>query len=160
MKLKKAIFWICIFLTLVGCGYSSQSITGDVFQVEFVKGPDLHLEYVKELNIYRSETLEFWIKNTSQACITFPYNFGIRIYYENNGAWVEVGNEFQYLPNVQDIEIQPSGQLFSQNDIELVPDIHNIQITSTAKFKADIQGYLCKDKKVVVEKEIPFTVSP
>jgi hypothetical protein len=163
INLKKIIFGILgivIILIMAGCTQSSQLINGNAIRVEFINGPELHLDFVKELNQYQTSTLTFRIKNTSQTCITFPYDFGIKIYYENNGSWIETDNMFQYFPKDKDVLLDSVGNIDSDMVVNLSPDIQNVQISTIVNFKATIQGHLCKDKSVVVEKEIPFTVLP
>jgi hypothetical protein len=159
MKQKKISRWIFLFciiliLGLAACATflgSSQPVSGDVIQVEFTNGPDIR----------PSQDLEFWIKNTSSTCISFPYDFDLKIYHENNGGWIEVKNLFQYRSTTgQDLMLQPAGELFSKRPIDLSPDLNQLKLDTTTKFKAAIQGFLCNNKTSIIKKEIPFTVSP
>jgi hypothetical protein len=112
---------ICLLLGWItgGCGTpfdTPRPVSSDVIQVEYVTGP----------NLSKAETLTFWIKNTSNSCIAFPYDFGLKIYYQNKDTWLETSNEVQYLSDEQDILLQPDGELFSQSIVDLRPDLTNL----------------------------------
>jgi hypothetical protein len=61
---------------------------------------------------------------------------------------------------MNDILLEPVGNIFSEKVITLFPDLTNIHLLGVTNFKAIIIAHLCDDLNIDVEKEIPFTVSP
>lgn len=145
-----SVILIPVLASCANLSETSQTVSSDAIQVEYINGPELHI----------SDTLSFRIKNTSKACITFPYDFGLKIYYMNQDSWAETGNLVQYPAVGQDITLQPTGNLFSERSVYLHPDTSKLKINAPTDFKAIIQGHLCNNKTIVIEKEILFTVSP
>jgi len=67
----------------MSCSPTPQRVSGSDLAIKFVEGPD----------IKASEDLTFLVINMSTACIEFPDDFGIKIYYlDKNDAWVETNN--------------------------------------------------------------------
>ncbi len=128
-------------------------------QARPVSSSDIAVAYVTGPAIAASQELDVFITNMSQGCVEFPDDFGIKIYYQQNGSWTETGNLIQYLPH-QNNRLESHGAPLDTTSISLRPDLSRIQIGQSLAFKAIIRGNRCSDTNVVVEKEIPFTVTP
>ena len=124
-----------------------------------VSGTDIVLTYATGPVIKASEELDVFITNTSQGCINFPDDFGLRIFYRQNGSWVETGNLMKYMPP-QNNHLGPHGEPFETTSVSLIPSLSHVQIREPLALKATIRGYSCHDPAAVVEKDIPFTVVP
>jgi hypothetical protein len=122
---------------------------GDLLEITFLRGPEIHT----------SEYVSFWIKNLSEYCMVFPYDFGTKIWIKSDSGWEEIDNIMHYSPE-EDRLLDPSGSLFSNMDGSIAPDLTNYPINAKTEFKALLTGHFCDDESIVVEKEILFTVSP
>lgn len=159
-KLKLCLF-LAILALISGCSASHNTLSpqetatleisqlGDLLDVTFLRGPDIN----------SSQNVSLVIKNLSDYCMVFPYDFGIKLWVEVNGDWEDIDNMVQYRPE-EDIYLEPAGDLFSVMGVSLFPDLSNFPLPEKTNFKAMLIGHLCDDATVVIEKDIFFTVSP
>jgi hypothetical protein len=149
MKKTKLLVAFLLLCTIYACSSAQVHNLADDIVVTYETGPE----------IQATEVLEFWIKNTSNNCIVFPYNYGLKIFVEQNTNWIEVPNPTIYSPE-DDIYLREADNIFSYRPVLLRPDISKIQLQGPTNFQATITGHLCDDENVVVEKTIPFVVKP
>ena len=143
------IFNLIFILALSSCTQVPTHISGADLEIKFAQGPVINA----------SQDLSMFMTNTSTACIEFPDDFGIKIYYQENGYWTETGNLITY-PSPQNNRLDPNGQPFDTTAIFLRPVLSNMQIDGPLTMKATIEGHLCDDPSASIEKDIRFTVVP
>jgi hypothetical protein len=153
-KSKTSLKWektllIAIILISSGCTPALKQITG----------ADLELAYASGPVIKSTEYLNVFVTNMSQGCVEFSHDFGLKIYFTQNGSWVETGNMVRY-PDPKPIELQPNGGLFDDTAVSLRPTLSGEEITGPITLKATIHGNVCNNPSSVIEKDIPFTVVP
>jgi hypothetical protein len=115
--------------------------------------------YVIGPEIQNTESLISFIKNTSSSCMVFPYNYGVKIYMERNGSWVDVPNMTDYRSK-EDIQLLPAGNMDSDNVVVLRPNLLDVELQAPTNFRAVLNGHLCDDENVLIKKIVPFTVVP
>lgn len=118
----------------------------------------IKLTYNNGSQIRDGESLTVWMKNTSDDCVIFPHDFGIKISYEKDGKTYKVKNNVEYLPNTDKI-LDPAGSVFSEHEVFINPDLSNIKINGQTDFEASIAGYTCKNHSSV-DARILFSVVP
>jgi hypothetical protein len=158
MKRLNTIYVSVIFLALYGCSsVQNSNLTlsdniANAIKVTYQTGPQ----------IQTNEALNFLITNTSKNCIAYPIDFGLQIIMEQNGKWITVVNTVTYQAQTgqNEVLLNPVGSLFTQKIVGAQPDLSNITLTGPTNFQAIITGHLCNDKSVVIEKRVPFIVSP
>ena len=137
-------------MVLMSCSPTPQRVSGSDLAIKFVEGPD----------IKASEDLTFLVINMSTACIEFPDDFGIEIYYySKNDSWTQTSNLETYVHPMNN-KLEPHGNLLDIKVVILTPGLSASQISGPTAMKVTIKGNICNDPKAIVEKEIPFTVTP
>ena len=152
IKFKALIYIICLAITLSSCGTNATKAPVNSDNVLIIS------EYQNGPNIHSNEILSFWIKNNTDDCITFPNDFGVKIYMVKEGKLVEVNNSMTYLPK-DNIVLKAKGNIFDEDMVELHPDLSGITLNTQAQFEATISGIMCKDKSEILKK-ISFTIKP
>jgi hypothetical protein len=137
-------------MVLMSCSPTPQRVSGSDLAIKFVEGPD----------IKASEDLTFLVINMSTACIEFPDDFGIKIYYlDKNDAWVETNNLGTYL-HPQNNKLEPYGNPLDLKAVYVRPRLSTPVVGNPIAMRVTIKGNICNDPTTIVEKEIPFTVTP
>jgi hypothetical protein len=149
--MRKAILIIglLIIFSMCACTSTQGQNPADAIEITYETGPEIH----------KTDDLEFWAKNTSTNCVVFPYDYGIKIFREVDGIWVETPNLTEYFPR-QDKYLREAKNVFSEELLILMPDLSKIQLQGPTNFRAVLNGHLCNDENVVIEKIVPFTVIP
>jgi len=105
----------------------------------------LEVSYWGQIPIRIDKSIALDIQNTSMECIVFPHDFGVHIYANINGSWLEIPNSVQY-PNQEDIILDPKGSFFSDSGTVVHPIISSINKNSNPiRIRVVIVGRLCKD---------------
>jgi len=100
-----------------------------------------------------------WIDNTTRSCISFPPDFGIKVFVQQGEDWLEVPNLVTYVSEEPQI-LDPRGSLFSRTLVHVWPDVSGLVITEPVDSYALITGTLCDDESYAIEKKIPFEIVP
>jgi len=151
MKYLKDIAFLFLIVALCSCASPEDKNQGisDPIVVTYITGPEIEM----------TDLLDFWVKNTSDECIVFPFDFGAKILLDNNGSWIEINNLARYHPE-EDIYLRAAGNIFSENAVGLQPDYSSIVLQENTDLLVVITGHLCEDDSVIIEKQIPFVVKP
>lgn len=157
MKYKAFILPVFIlFLLVTGCGKPDTNTTDDAIDY----GSYLEIDYSEGETLDQFDYIGVWVKNTSKFCFTFPYDYGIQLYKQDNDRWNEINNAGIYMSKEDRILKPNKDPLFSVDHITLLPDLLNIPIKEKTYFKAIINGHLCNQPEVTVSKEIFFHAMP
>lgn len=103
--------------------------------------------------------LEVLLINTSDACVVFPFNYGVKIYHQEDEKINFIANLVDYTSK-NEIFLTPEGELSSQRLIAIEPDLTDFSVAAPQELHATITGHLCDDENVVITKEITFFVVP
>lgn len=139
-------------IAISGCSNSSEqqiANIADSIDVSYQTGPQIEVH----------QDLTIWIKNQTNYCISFPPDFGIKVFAEINKNWQEVPNLGTFLGN-QPILLKPKGDIFAETSLDARPDVSALALTQPTNFYVLISGNLCDDENVSIEKKIPFVVVP
>lgn len=153
---------ISILAVVAYCGVATSLLVATAAcsqTAKTVTPADLTLTYASGPTLERSDELDVFITNMSGGCVQFPDDFGIRIFYERAGQWVETGNLMSYAPG-QDNHVAPRGDPFQTTSVSLIPDLRHVEIKGVLRMKATIEGSICGTPSAKIEKEIPFAVAP
>jgi hypothetical protein len=101
-----------------------------------------------------------WINNTTDNCINFPTDFGIKVFVLQGEDWLEVQNLVTYESDEPQVVLEPKGEMFSRNLVHIWPDVSSLIITEPVDSYALITGHLCEDENYAIEKKIPFVIIP
>lgn len=142
---------LIVLLGLTSCTKPAPNTAGvsDLLVITYDSGPGIGI----------GDNLEFWIKNESDRCISFPVDYGLKLFVKANQTWDQVPNLATYVgeePNV----LESKGGTFSEDAVIARPDVSQLDLAGPTDFYASVTGHLCDDGSVIVEKEIPFTVTP
>jgi hypothetical protein len=149
-KLKSLLFYFIIFaVVLSGCGKPDPKSISDSLEIIYDNTSEIPL----------GNRISIWIKNTSNYCVEFPLKDGTKLYAQQNGTWVEVANNVEFIGS-QVITLKPNDEMFSEDQLSIHPDVSNLDIRKPIKFRALLTGNLCEDKTMQIQKEIPFTLVP
>jgi hypothetical protein len=143
---------VMMAMAIGGCiGSSKQQIANiaDSIDVSYQTGPRIGV----------NQDLTVWIKNQTAYCVSFPPDYGIKIFAETSDGWTEVSNLVTFVGN-QPRSLKPKGDIFSERSIDVRPDVSALMLSQPTNFYVSISGHLCNDETVLVEKEIPFVVVP
>lgn len=149
-------FFIIIVLILpafiVNC--QRQETTEDIAsQIE----DSITIRYLKGSNIFEGDILTVSIENESQYCLEFPLGFDLQVFLDNKGNWIEVPELGKYVAGETDIVmLYPKNDFRNSKLIAVSPDLSNIDLP--ADFYATIQGTVCDNKEIIINKNIPFRV--
>lgn len=133
-----ATFWF-----LVSCSSSN----GNIYPLRVTK--------MDSLSLFPGN-VSMWIENVNRDCIVFPYDFGLKIYYEENNEKHEIKNLMRYSPLVN-ITLGAKGEFSAESTITFTPDLTGVTISSSTQFIVQISGTMCKSSKPFIQ-EIPFTM--
>jgi hypothetical protein len=139
-------------MILSGCSNSSESRVENIangIDVSYETGPQ----------ISQGQNLIFWIKNQTDFCVSFPPDYGIKVFSETSNGWEEVPNLVNYVGTEPRL-LQPKDNFFSEDSIFARPDLSGLGLVKPANFYVSISGNLCDDKTVLIEKKISFIVVP
>ena len=146
-----------IFLKLVVAILLS-SCARQIEQPDAIAG-SIEIVYVTSSEMTVGDQMEVSLQNKTKYCIQFPLVDGLNIYAEQDGKWVESRNLVTILGD-QNWVLRPKDELLSERSVYIQPDIAHLEIHAPTRFYALLQGYLCDDESVKVQKEIPFTMIP
>jgi hypothetical protein len=96
------------------------------------------------------------VENVNKDCIVFPYDFGAKIFYEENNERYEIKNLMGYSPH-DDITLGAKGEFSAESAISFTPDLSGLTISNSTHFIVRISGVMCKNGKPFTQ-EIPFTM--
>lgn len=122
----------------------------------------LDITYIKGPEIIKGEYVAVTLENKSDYCLSFPSDYGIRIFGEMNGELIEIDDlmetigEYKETPEIVDYKYG----LFTTMSIIFVPDTQKLALLEPTDFYAIISGTLCEDDSVSITKKILFTVLP
>ncbi|MGB8213993.1 MAG: hypothetical protein WCE68_10590 [Anaerolineales bacterium] len=159
MKKLNRILAFILFLVICGCSSgqnrnsaSSHDSIADAIKITYRKGTEVQI----------ADPLYFSITNTSTDCISYPIDYGLKIIMEQNDKWAAVADTvvYQSQPGQNEVLLDPEGGVFSERVVVAEPDLTNITLAGPTNFQAIITGHLCNDKSVVIEKRVPFVVTP
>lgn len=115
--------------------------------------------YQTDSEINKSEYLTIWIQNRTNKCISFPPDFGARIFAETESGEIEVPNLMKVIGDKEWI-FDPQNEISLENPLNLRPNILELSLSKPTNFYVLISGHLCNDEQTVINKKIPFTVTP
>ena len=151
--------FLAFFLVVVlsGCSTPETQIISDedvsnLLEITYIKGPE----------IIKGEYIAVTLENKSDYCISFPSDYGIRIFGEMNGELIKIDDlmetvgEYKETPEIVDHKYG----LFTTMSIIFVPDTQKLVLLEPTDFYAIISGTLCEDDSVFISKKILFTVLP
>jgi hypothetical protein len=113
--------------------------------------------YSQEMRV--GEQIDIFVTNETDYCLVFPLVGGLTIYTEENDEHIEVKNLVNIIGN-QNLTISPKGEPLSSRMILLQPNTSSILIEKPTTFFVKLTGYLCDDENFLIEKIIPFTITP
>ena len=143
---------VILTLAIISCSNSSEQQIADIadsIEVSYQTGPQIGVH----------QDLTIWIKNQTKYCVSFPPDFGIKVFAEINKNWQEVPNLGTFLGNEPRL-LKPKGDIFAETSLDARPDVSDLGLTQSTNFYVSISGHLCDDDTVLVEKKIPFVVVP
>lgn len=148
-KAKPLIFIFLFIVGSLGCSNRSSLPTdiSEKISITYQTGPE----------IPASGYIEAWIENTSDQCISFPNDFNIKVFVEQNQDWTEIPNRVTYQGDRPQI-LEAKGNNQSDTLVNLRPDTSGLDISAPVNAYALIRGSLCDDEDFKVEKKIPFTI--
>ena len=153
MPTKLKLFIIIFFLigTNVSCskGLSQPTEVATWIDITYQTGPE----------IPPSGYIEAWIENMSDQCISFPNDFNIKVFVEQNENWVEVPNLVTYVGDRAEV-LKPKSDARSDTLVNIRPDTSGLIMSKRVNSYAFITGNLCDDKSYKIEKKIPFVIVP
>lgn len=153
MKSTKLFFVLIIIaiISISSCSELSGQSTeiADFIEISYQTGPEIEV----------NQDLTVWLKNNSKYCISFPVDFGLKVFVEKDNGWFEIQNLGTFLGD-QPILLKPKGDIFSENVIDVRPDVSNLSLNKSTNFYALLSGHLCEDETKVVEKKIEFVIVP
>jgi len=147
---KKNVLLITIFAIIL-CGCAKKTTGAEIDNL-------IQLSFPHRNTLSQNNELDVLITNNSEQCIVFPKDFGLQIYMKRGNDIVKLKENGAYIGD--DIKLEPVGQIFSENIITFGPDLSSVKVTSDSSFYATIEGHLCNDEKTIINKTIPFSVSP
>lgn len=142
---------IFLFVFLCSCSTSASQPKDIAASIE--------ITYQPSSTIKRGSDLDVWLKNTTKYCLEFPAVDGMKVYAQQKERWVEIPNLVTVIGN-QIVKLKPAGDFWDANVFTISPDLASLNSNEPIKFRAVLTGYLCEDHTIVIEKEIPFTVTP
>jgi hypothetical protein len=150
IKLTASFVVFSIFLSACSDSYESQiENISDFIDVTYETGPQ----------IGQHEILTVWIENQTDFCISFPLGYGIRNFVETSDGWKEVPNLGKFVGTEPRL-LKPKNDFFSEDTVNVRPDISGLGLTKPTNFYVTISGQLCDDESVLIEKKIPYMVVP
>ncbi|GEM_PF-5965189 len=153
MKLLQKIFSLFIItLFWSACGSNLNQSPKDIAEsldVIYIYGPD----------IKHGETLSLWVENDTEYCLDFSPNYNIIINVKIDKSWIIVSNSINFLNDKPDI-LMPVDDPASISFVDVLPDLSEYQLTKPVEAYVVISGHLCDDESFVIEKKIPFTITP
>jgi len=119
----------------------------------------INISYKIGPNVSDYKVIEVELNNTSNYCIEFPPDYGIKIYMDENGKITEIGNNTTYIGD-KPRYLQPKGNIASKRGILFSPRVSDQKIIDSIIFYAEVTGQLCNDPSIIIQRKIPFSVSP
>ena len=147
---KKINILIVVF-TIILCGCSapkSPAEISDLIKFEFPEGN----------TISQNGDLNILIHNYSDKCIVFPVDYGMKIFMKQGKEIIQLKDKINNIGD--EIKLEPVGEIYADDFIDFEPDLSSITINDTSEFYATIEGHLCDDDKMVIDKTIVFSVKP
>ena len=148
-KLNILLFFIMILYSCSSSPKSQVENIADGIEVSYETGP----------KIGQNQILTFCIENQTQFCFSFPRGYGIKIFSKTSNGWIEVPNRGKFLGTEPRL-LKPKEDFFSEDSVDVFPDISGLGLVQPTDFYVSISGSLCEDETVVIEKKIPFVVAP
>jgi hypothetical protein len=118
----------------------------------------IQLDFPHGTTLSQNNELDVEITNNFDQCIVFPVDYGLQMYMKQGKNNINLKDKSEYTGD--DVKLEPEGKIFSENVIILTPDLSSVKVTSDSSFYATIEGHLCNDEKTIINKTIPFSVSP
>lgn len=136
-----------VALVICGCQKTPISNLEDKLTFYYETGPE-----IKE-----NEILTIWLYNQTNICISFPSDFGAKIYAETKDGPLQVENNTKVIGN-QPWIFDPKIEISLESPMSLRPDISKLALAKPINFFIIVNGYLCSDKNVSITKKIPFSI--
>ncbi|MFZ5902901.1 MAG: hypothetical protein ACOYZ8_05055 [Chloroflexota bacterium] len=155
---KKRLFFYSILVLWIGvtsCSNSGAKLSP--LSIRYLNGTSFE-NSASTFRVSENFSISIQLENTNKVCIVFPYDFGVEIFYEQDGILREVDNLMEYVPH-DNVTIDGKGSLFPIEILTITPDIEDLSISEPINFTAKITGAICKTNEVFVQ-EIPFTIAP
>ena len=159
IKMKKYrrfhLFVTTLLLILVGCRNETLTPTptpdeiSNSLIIKYYEGP--------EIQIYGH--IQAIVQNTSDFCIEFPIDLGIKLFVDQNGTVSEINNYTKYIGNQKRV-LNPIGERNDFISVSYDPDVSGLIVTDSMTFYAEFTGHLCDDETVIIQKKIPFNIVP
>ena len=150
---RKRFFLTVIFLIFIitgfGCKGDSPESISDSIDLTYQTGP----------NIFPNDFVEIRITNQTNFCIVFPVDFDIKVYLKQSENWLQVSNLVTDIGD-RPVILEPKGEMFSVAIVLIKPDISNITIKEPIESYGLITGHLCDNENIVIEKKLPFLITP
>ncbi len=150
--IKDLLLMIFSIVVLIGCTQIKRNPSplkiSNSLTVSYQTGP----------TISKDEYIEVYIENPMKYCITFPPDYGIRIFYDEINP-IEVENKTIYIDTIPRT-LGPKESIDSIRSVIFSPDLSKEFIDKPTKFYAEITGHICKDNSITISKKIPFLVNP
>jgi hypothetical protein len=150
---KLALFLSTLFVVVgtISCSSEQDQLTdvSSQLEIDYQMGPEIPL----------NGEVQTWINNTTNNCISFPPDFGIKVFVKQDEDWLEVPNLVTYA-NKEPQVLKPKSDLFPTILVSIWPDVSSLNIKMSLDGYALITGHLCEDESHVIEKKIPFVIVP
>ena len=140
---------ISIVIIISGCNGKSPETIADSIDLIYQIGP----------NIMPNEFVEIRIINQTNYCIVFPIDFETKVFLKQDDGWVQVSNLVTNIGDGPQI-LESKGKMFSVAIVLIKPDTTNVVIEKPIESYALITGHLCDDENFVIEKKLPFVITP
>lgn len=153
---QKNFFFVVLFLITAISSCKDQNNEDIKKQIE----SSVEINYWDGPNVIESDNgILVSIENQSQYCIEFPVDFNLRIFTKNNDTWVEISDTAEsFGGKLGVVTLYPKGDFRNSTIVGSSPDLSDI--TLPADFYASIEGNICGNEDVIVEKDIPFRIFP
>ena len=151
-------YCLLIFLFLfciAGCN-SNQNTNGNNNGSD-QNGDMLRVDYSTQgsLLISGNNNDTFIISNSGDQCIEFPFDWGLKIAAKNHNDWIDIRNLAIY-QSKEDLFLGSKDTLSSKKYVSFIPAWKETSLKSGTPIKITIRGFLCNNKKAVIEKTIFF----
>jgi hypothetical protein len=147
-----------LFMGIQGCMVPSRSAKSEdpiVASNSIDLNGYLAISVIGTLPLRQGESINLYIENISPSCIVFPKDYGVRMFVNRNGNWMEVPNTVVYEgPETITLETKVNALSHYDGGTSVEPDLStlNSQIGSL-RLRVYSVGQLCSND-IVSEKEV------
>lgn len=147
--INAGLFFAILFACIACTSSLDKSEIAELIEIDYPMGKEVILE-----QIFPAYYIE--IHNLSDQCILFPVDYNIKLFMKNGDQVAGIKNSVIYHGN--EIKLSSKGTYFADNVISFKPDLKPTDYSPSTRFYATIQGHLCNDKSIQIDKSFEFSV--